>query len=134
MRFDAIELIQSCKNIDELKAVWCRDNVDDWKRRKDFNKILEAKEQQKEALTWPVALQNMMRRYDETVDTFETAETPEQAIKADGNGVTIEQQIAELHHRVINNPAKYRIDEKGMAILKVYHDWYNDKEQIKFGV
>ena len=134
MKCDAIELIQSCKTIDELKAVWNRENVDTWKRRKDFNQIFEAKESQKETLTWPVSLQNAMRRYDEAVDAFETAETPEQAITADDDGVTLEQQIAELYFRVINNPAQYRPGADGLAILRVYHDWYGNKEQIKFGV
>lgn len=125
------ELLKACKTMDELKQVWT-ENVDDWKRRKDFDAVVEAKDNAKYRLQWPTTLKNAMLRYNEMVDAFDSESGVSEAIAAIDDGRKLELQMAEMVQRVLDE--KWRIDADGLAVMKSYVDWRQNFEQLKFEV
>jgi hypothetical protein len=124
-----IDQISDCKTVDELFDLW-KANIGRWKSMRDFDKIAEAKDERKFSLTWPVTLENAMRRYNECCDQFDIDTTVEDAIRLIDEGRTLEQQIAELVARVIAE--KYPIDATGLRLVNMATTWQNFSGHVKF--
>jgi len=134
MNINPIDQIHNCTANSELRDLWVK-NVDDWRDRRNFEDILKAKDLMKTRLSWVDTMAGLMADYNAAYDAFSADDCECDIIfQSCEKGNVAQIELVKLVHEIVNNPAKYRIDEKGLSILKVYHDWYGNKEQIKFGV